>query len=432
MSFVFYAWWDWRFIFLLAGTGTIDYICALAIVKKKSVVPKKGFLVLSVLSNILSLLFFKYCNWLITLFETILTTFDIHLKIAIPEFSIVLPLGISFYTFNAISYTVDIYRGKAMPAKNWLHFMAFISFFPHLVAGPIIRARDVLTQLGKNTHISTLSIYSGIRTCIWGFFQKMVLADNLAVYVNNAFDSAPGDQSWFAWWFCMLAFSFQIYFDFNGYSTIARGLAKLCGIHFRLNFNHPYLSDSFGTFWKRWHISLSSFFRDYVYIPLGGNRKGIYRAEVNRWITMLLSGLWHGANLTFILWGAVHAFFLSLEGLIQRKMPALQLLNRFSKMIVFTGVLLAWVLFRSPDVNYAFNVFLRMFSINQETGFNNVFMNNAFIWLALSLCLELPIIKHLFKQIKNNRKLILVLNVIMITMVVFFRGPEQDFIYFQF
>lgn len=432
MSVLFYAWWDWRFVFLLIATGSVDYFCGLRIADSKA--NKKLWLWFSVVSNLGSLAIFKYSEWLAGILNQGLSAAGIEgdFNKAIPQFSLVLPIGISFYTFNSLSYALDLYRGKAEKAASWLHFMAFISFFPHLVAGPIIRARDVLQQLNRNNTTGSLQVYNGIKTCIWGLFQKMVLADNLAVMVNARFADI-NSGSGMEWWFCMTAFAFQIYFDFNGYSTIARGLAKICGIHFRLNFNHPYRSASFGEFWKRWHISLSSFFRDYVYISLGGNRRGVWRTEFNRWITMLLSGLWHGANSTFLIWGAIHAFYLSAESMLKKlSLFSSKRIRPVSRVIVFTGIVLAWVFFRSETSKDALTICSNMFTFSGMGSVLELVKSNAFIWLSLAFLIEFAPGSFVKPAWVRNPVVETVCWTLLFAFTIYFRGPEQDFIYFQF
>jgi alginate O-acetyltransferase complex protein AlgI len=433
MSFLFYGWWDWRFLFLLLGTGTVDYMAGYLILRDAA--RKKLWLWLSLSANIASLFIFKYSEWLAALCDQVLAGFNIqsHFQASIPEFTLVLPVGISFYTFNSMSYTIDLYRGKAQPAKNLLHFFAFISFFPHLVAGPIIRARDILGQLSADKKADAVEILHGIKTCIWGFFQKMVIADNLAVFVNEQFNDVQAINGSFSWWICMLAFTFQIYFDFNGYSTIARGIAKLCGIHFRLNFNHPYLATSFRDFWQRWHISLSSFFRDYVYIPLGGSRKGRFRSMVNTWFTMILSGLWHGANLTFIVWGALHALYLSLERLLKPRLPeAVRSLRFTGWLIVFPCVLIAWVFFRAASLDDAWFILKHMLAFNSESDVKGILTGNIAIWLAMACALEFSaVFRFRMGNIKNLLVQVLFWSLV-VAMIIYLRGPEQQFIYFQF
>jgi len=425
-SFLFYAWWDWRFLFILIATGVVDFFAG----KKIQTSEKKSFLWLwiSLSSNIISLIFFKYSPWICKFLDSQLNS---NLYDSLPEFSLVVPVGISFYTFNSMSYTIDIYRKKVEPARNILHFFSFIAFFPHLVAGPIIRAKDILGQLTHNRPLNSLVILNGIKTCIWGFFQKMVLADNLAIYVNEHYSSVHSYSDSFAWWICIMAFSFQIYFDFNGYSTIARGIAKLCGIHFKLNFNQPYLAHSFKNFWQRWHISLSSFFKDYVYKSLGGNRQSKIKTEINRWITMLISGLWHGANFTFIVWGALHAAFLTIESQIFKRLK-IKFPHILIVPIIFLLTNLSWVFFRANDINDATYVFLKLFEFNLNINILKTMQSNVFLWLIISLLIVfLPkqwFQKSIFKTIGFQSLLWAFLCVA----CVFLRGPEQQFIYFQF
>jgi len=430
MSFLFYGWWDWRFLFLLIGTGSIDYWCGKGILLTRF---KKGFLYLSVITNLASLLIFKYSALIAGTIDQFLATIGIssHLHQSIPEFTLVLPVGISFYTFNSLSYTIDLYRGKSKPADSCLHFMAFISFFPHLVAGPIIRARDILSQLKQTPDLDQLSLYNGIKTIIYGFFQKMVLADNLAVFVNAGFNDVQHTTGTLQWWICMLAFTFQIYFDFNGYSSIARGIAKICGIHFRLNFNQPYRAASFSDFWRRWHISLSSFFRDYVYIPLGGNRKGRFRAVINQWLTMLLSGLWHGASWVFVLWGAVHAAFLTIERWCFKLLPQLKG-TAIWRFLVFVSVVLAWVLFRAGSVQDAQFIYGQMLSWQSGATLSAILKSNVTVWLFLAMAIEWSGKKYIRKPLNQWPVLDTLVLAILLALIIFFRGPEQQFIYFQF
>ncbi|MBL7837894.1 MAG: MBOAT family protein [Bacteroidetes bacterium] len=429
MSCLFYGWWDWRFLFLLLGTGTIDYLCGKYILGNGR---KKWFLWLSVVSNIASLVLFKYSLFIAGIIEDALNLAGFHFSIqaSIPEFTLVLPVGISFYTFNSLSYTIDLYRGKAKPAESWLHFMAFISFFPHLVAGPIIRARDILSQLRKSNPVDSLSVWNGVKTCIWGYFQKMVLADNLAVFVNLQFDTPDVHSGTLNWWMCMLAFTFQIYFDFNGYSTIARGIAKICGIHFKLNFNHPYRASGFSDFWKRWHISLSSFFRDYVYISMGGNKGSKLKTEFNRMFTMLLSGLWHGANWTFVLWGAAHGCMLSIENILKRWFSN-SVIKSLWPIFTFIVVVLTWVLFRAKSLNEAMLVYQAMLSW-YPTSIRELILSNAFIFLVFSAIIEWVNWKKRFTALSRFPFVEALFYACLVAITIFFRGPEQQFIYFQF
>ncbi len=290
-SFFFYGWWDWRFLFLILASGFIDYFGALGIQRYPG--RRKLFLVLSVLGNVGSLAIFKYSGFIAENIDRFLELLGMSQRLAdnIPEFMLILPVGISFYTFQSMSYTIDIYRGKMEPTRNVLHFFAYLSLFPQLVAGPIVRARDLMPQLKKLRPTTEVERWNGFKLIMIGFFKKVVLADNIAPLVNSGFTNIHQTSNSLFWWVMVIGFAFQIYFDFSGYSDIARGLAKWMGLNFRLNFNHPYHSRSLREFWSRWHISLSTWFRDYIYIPLGGGRKGRLNAHIFMWITMVVSGL---------------------------------------------------------------------------------------------------------------------------------------------
>ena len=316
-SLFFYGWWDWRFIFLIVASGLIDFWAGLAMQNRPH--RKTLYLVASLAGNLGSLAAFKYSSFFAENIDLIAITLgqDWGVQERLPSALLILPVGISFYTFQSMSYTIDIYRGQLKPTKNILHFFAYLSMFPQLVAGPIVRARDILEQL-KTKHIVTeQDRWDGTRLILGGYFKKVVIADNLGIVVERAFSSPDPSQSSVHWWAIAIAtaFAFQIYCDFSGYSDIARGLARWMGYRFKLNFNHPYIAVSIRDFWTRWHISLSTWFRDYVYIPLGGSRNGTFRSHLNMWITMIVSGVWHGAAWTFVIWGVLHALYLSLERL---------------------------------------------------------------------------------------------------------------------
>ena len=307
-SYVFYGWWDWRFLSLIFLSTLIDYGTGLAIGTARSdqVRRRKMALWISVLSNLGILGFFKYFNF----FEEnlVLLLQNIGITAPIRHLNIILPVGISFYTFQTMSYTLDIYRRQMEPTRSFLNFATFVSFFPQLVAGPIERASALLPQIEAPRKITREGVGDGSWLILWGLFKKCVIADNLAVIVEQSFgvEMATGAESLMA----LYAFAFQIFCDFSGYSDIARGLAKLMGIELMVNFNNPYFALNPKDFWSRWHISLSSWLRDYLYIPLGGSRKGPRRTYINLGLTMLLGGLWHGAAWTFVAWGAFHGLVL--------------------------------------------------------------------------------------------------------------------------
>ncbi len=432
-SFVFYGWWDWRFLFLIIFSGLIDYMAGLAM--KKYPQRKKIFLWLSLLMNIGSLAVFKYSLFVAQNIDKLLhQVFEVDFSLVehIPAFALILPVGISFYTFQSMSYTIDIYKNKLQPVKNIFWFFAYLSMFPQLVAGPIIRAKDLLKQLSVYRPVSALMFWNGLKLIIIGFFQKTVLADNIGTLVNYAFNDIDAYQGVLFWWVTVVAFAFQIYFDFSGYSLIARGLAKWMGYHFKMNFNHPYLARSLKDFWQRWHISLSTWFRDYVYIPLGGNKHGVLKSHWYMWITMLVSGLWHGAAWTFIVWGALHAAFLSFERVTFSRIKNSKWLHYPVTMLL---VLLAWVFFRAEDFKQAIAVCRHLFSTETSLFHVEAFFS-SYVFLAVAICFEL-VYYVIMRQKKRyqwyNTPWIEITELTVMTLaVLFLRGPEQEFIYFQF
>ena len=273
-SFVFYGWWDWRFLFLIIASGLLDFFSGMGMVAHPKA--KKFYLALSIMGNIGSLMVFKYSGFFADNLSALLSLLglDLELRAGIPSFVLILPVGISFYTFQSMSYTIDVYKNQLKPTRNVLHFFAYLSLFPQLVAGPIIRAADLLPQLAENRSTTEQQRWEGLHLIVHGFVKKVFIADNLAYFVTEAFTNPIHSESYLFWWVIMTAFAFQIYCDFSGYSDIARGLAKWMGYDFMVNFNHPYIATSLREFWSRWHISLSTWFRDYVYIPLGGSKGG--------------------------------------------------------------------------------------------------------------------------------------------------------------
>jgi len=435
MSLLFYGWWDWRFLFLILFSGGVDYLAVLGMTRWEK--HRKLLLFFSLAANLGALSIFKYSGFVAHNIDSFLgLSGQFSLFNNIPEFFLITPVGISFYTFHSMSYTIDVYKRKCPPAKSVLHFFAFITMFTQLVAGPILRAKDMLPQMLKINPISKEEMWNGFRFIVKGYFKKMVIADNLAPLVVAAF-SAPGvNQSSLYWWCTMIAFALQIYCDFGGYSDIARGFAKWLGYDFNDNFNHPYISTSLREFWTRWHISLSTWFRDYLYIPLGGNKKGKLRSDINMWITMLLSGLWHGAAWTYIIWGGIHAFFLSIERIlgwpeIFKKSKFLKLLGWF---FVTTQVLVAWVFFRAKDVGQAWEIVKTMFSFSGslQTGWGL----NGTIYVSIIVIREMIVASGIREKIDWSIQKWMwfetVVYALLITFIVFFRGVGSEFIYFQF
>ena len=309
-SYFFYAWWDWRFLSLIIISSLTDYLVGLQIEKSNNKIHKLRALKFSLIINIGILVVFKYYNFFIDNFTLLLDDLDIDSNLTL--LNIILPVGISFYTFQTLSYSIDIYNGKINANKDIISFFAFVAFFPQLVAGPIERAKNLLPQFLKERKFNYDFAISGCRLILIGLFKKMVIADNLSVVVDAIYAN-PTDFLGFPSLIATIFFAFQIYCDFSGYSDIAIGIARLLGFKLMTNFKTPYFSKSLTDFWRNWHISLSSWFKDYVYIPLGGGKMSEKRIYLNIMITFLLSGFWHGANWTFIIWGAIHGIGLILE-----------------------------------------------------------------------------------------------------------------------
>ena len=369
-SYVFYGWWDWRFLSLIAFSTVVDYAVGLKIAKanKKELAPDapeddrspqaRRWLAVSLAVNLGLLGYFKYANFFIENWIDAWATAGVHMN---PwSLKVILPVGISFYTFQTLSYSIDIYQRKLTPTRDFIQFAAFVSFFPQLVAGPIERASALLPQIAKRRHFDYDEGVSGLRLILWGMFKKVVVADTCAIYVNDIFANYT-QYSGPTLILGAIFFAFQIYGDFSGYSDIAIGTARLFGIRLMTNFRTPYFSRDIAEFWRRWHISLSTWFRDYLYIPLGGSRVGKWKAVRNTFVIFLVSGFWHGANWTFIAWGLVHALLfllLLLTGRNRRNtgdLHGLPSLRELAGMAwTFTAVTIAWVFFRADNIEHAF------------------------------------------------------------------------------
>lgn len=310
-SYVFYGWWDWRFVSLLLFSTFFDYWCALWIEREPHPGRRRVFLSFSMFVNLGVLCVFKYFNFFAEGLAGILVV--VGMQADLPTLNVVLPVGISFYTFLSMSYTIDVYRGELKATRNPLEFMLYVAYFPHLVAGPIVRASYLLPQCQRPRRIDRNEVCNGIWLILMGYVKKVVIADRLSEIVRWGFATSPVPLADANAWLVLYAFAFQIYGDFAGYSDIARGLAKLMGFELVLNFRAPYLVTNPSAFWQHWHISLSTWLRDYLYVPLGGNRHGRGRTYRNLLLTMLLGGLWHGAGVAFVLWGAYHGALLCLN-----------------------------------------------------------------------------------------------------------------------
>jgi len=353
-SYVFYGWWDWRFLSLILISTLVDYICGLKIAAQDSPRPRRLFLIASLAANLGLLGFFKYFNFFIGSAENLIRVFGGHPHLW--HLNIILPVGISFYTFQTLSYTIDIYQGKLQPTRRFFDFALYVAFFPQLVAGPIERARHLLPQILQSRQVRWPQVKEGFFLIYWGLFEKMFVAGLMARLVDPVF-AVQGSQNGAQVVIALYAFAFQIFCDFDGYSNIARGLAKCMGIDIMVNFRIPYLARNPREFWTRWHISLSSWLRDYLYIPLGGNRGGRWRTARNLMITMLLGGLWHGAAWTFVVWGLFHGILLMVhrfwvEGIKFQSSSEkpVRIFQCASWLIFFHVTLLGWLLFRAQSL----------------------------------------------------------------------------------
>jgi len=368
-SYIFYGWWDWRFLSLIIFSSFTDYSVGIALSKEKNSTKRKLLLLTSIFVNIGFLGFFKYWNFFAESFADAFTLFGNNFE---PDrLNIILPVGISFYTFQTLSYSIDVYRRKVEPTKDIIAFFSFVSFFPQLVAGPIERATNLLPQFYIKRQFDYKKAVDGMRQILWGLFKKMVIADNCAGFVNDFFANSA-DYSGSALLLGAIFFAFQIYCDFSGYSDIAIGTARLLGFNLMRNFAFPYFSRDIAEFWRRWHISLSSWFRDYLYIPLGGNRVSKLWNYRNLLIVFFITGLWHGASWSFVVWGLYHGFFLVGEKLLFGR-GIKSLTSPFLRAVyVLPVVLIGWVIFRAESLTLAMSyleVMLNPFNEN-SAGFS--------------------------------------------------------------
>ena len=447
-SVIFYGWWDWRFLFLIFFTGSVDFFLALMMdrcgritnEKYRSAV-KKLLLSCSLICGIGVLSIFKYSAFFAEQISSVLSLggITLDLKKHIPEFCLILPVGISFYTFQSLSYTIDVYRSRLTPTRSLVHYFAYLMLFPQLVAGPIVRAVDLLPKLLLVPDISPMIRYNALKMIALGFFKKCVLADNAANIVDTAFSTPSAYCGSWTWLLVMIMFSIQIYCDFSGYSDIARGIIKFMGYRFNLNFNHPYKACSLQDFWSRWHISLSSWFRDYVYIPLGGNRKGKVRTLLNLFITFLISGLWHGAAMNFVVWGAYHGFLQVVEKIFSIPSWIAHCNKRcwIILMMVLTQieVLIGWIFFRASTFKEAVYVLERIFSFAREQV---PFKPDAkplpilILFLVMEIFLILKWDRKLLHHSIVYRRIEPVLVGLLMIATILYRGAGHGFIYFQF
>lgn len=441
LSYIFYGWWDWRFLFLIIASTLLDFILGLYISKSKNSFRKKILLYTSLLFNLGVLGFFKYFNFFKENFEVLLNTMGF--KADFITLNILLPVGISFYTFQTLSYTIDVYRDKIKPAHDLIAFGSFVSFFPQLVAGPIERASNLLPQFLKPRRFNYNLAIDGLKQIVWGFFMKIVIADNCAVYVNEIF----GDYNNFNALSLLIGavlFAFQIYGDFAGYSNIAIGLARLFGFNLKQNFAFPYFSRDVAEFWRRWHISLSTWFRDYVYIPLGGSRGNTATKVRNTFIIFLVSGFWHGANWTFIAWGALNAIYFLPLLLLKKNRVNLGIIGESrlpkgreigSMLVTFFLTVLAWVFFRSASISEAFIFLKKIFTLDSGLSIDIPIL--LYIILSTFICVEWfgrrnkYALQHIFRHHVYLQKIFIYLIIVAIFLFGQY-GTTYEFIYFQF
>lgn len=368
-SYVFYGWWDWRYLFLIAGCSLVNFLAGRQIFELRGRIVRRLWLIFACVVSLGVLGVFKYFDFFIGSFAQLFAYIGIYWSPWV--LNLALPVGISFFTFQALSYTIDIYLGKLKPTNDWVEFFTFISFFPQLVAGPIERASNLLPQFRNIRKFDFDKATHGVCLIAFGLFKKMVVADTLSQYVDKTW----GDPMFYSSVTCIIAavfFAFQIYCDFSGYSDVARGVAKLFGFELMLNFDSPYLARTFSDFWRRWHISLSSWFKDYVYIPLGGNRVSFPKLLRNLWIVFLLSGLWHGASWSFVAWGALHAVYLTLGAIKSRRWNWRITGGLYDRVLSVTlvnlGVVFAWIFFRAGTMGNAIHFLRAMFRCKFETS----------------------------------------------------------------
>lgn len=443
VSYFFYSCWDWRFLFLLIFSTGLDFFTGLKMFNAKNENSKKFWFWLSIFVNLGFLGVFKYYNFFATSFSEFLL--NIGVQINLGTLQVILPVGISFYTFHGLSYVIDIYRGKINPESNIVTYSLFVSYFPLLVAGPIERATHLLPQIKKKRNFDYYLAVDGLRQILWGLFKKVVIADNCAEFANLMFNS-PSEYNGSALLVGAIFFSFQIYGDFSGYSDIALGTSKLFGINLLQNFNYPYFSRDIAEFWRRWHISLSSWFKDYLYIPLGGSQVGNAIKIRNTFVIFLVSGFWHGANWTFIFWGFLNALYIIPSILLKSNRNNLDIVAKNTLFptlkeviqiaITFALATFAWIFFRANTLSDAFTYITQLFS----DSLFSLPSKRPTVWILIFLpffvllewkgrCNEFAIQKVAFQKHFLFRRSFYVILVMIILLIM---GKQQEFIYFQF
>jgi len=423
-SYFFYACFNSLYPILILYSSAVDYAVVSAMARWGR---NKIWLLISIVNNLGLLSFFKYGLFITDNANALLSWLGI--PYIVPQPGMLLPVGLSFYTFQSMTYTIEYYRGNIEREKNFLTYATFVSFFPRLVAGPIERAKNLLPQLRRTPEVAPRDIADGLSLFVVGLFKKIALADYLALYVDKVY-GAPEQYQSPALILATFLFCWQVYFDFSGYTDMARGLARLMGVRLMLNFNNPYLATGLGEFWRRWHISLSSWFKDYVYIPLGGNRKGRFNTYRNMFLTMVISGLWHGAAWTFVIWGVVHALGrcltreLEMTSFYQQKVPRIA-----KQLLVFGFVTFAWIFFRAENITDAWLIVTRIFS----SGAANPYCPLLALGLTFAVWLYQFVCESRLRRLLDPRGVRIAIVVLMIVyLAIFAPSGEKAFIYQQF
>jgi alginate O-acetyltransferase complex protein AlgI len=454
-SYFFYGWWDWRFLALMAGSTVVDYALALRIDRSQHAAERRAYLVASLIMNFGFLGFFKYFNFFVDSLLNVTRVFGVQ-DLPVTLLRIILPPGISFYTFQAVAYIVDVYQKKMKPAQSLIDYALFISLFPHLIAGPIQRPSHLLPQVQTPRELNHERFFDGLMLIITGLFRKCVIADNCALLANAVFNGSFGAPTLPTVLLGVYAFAWQIYGDFSGYSDIARGSAQLLGFHFMVNFRQPYLATSIRDFWRRWHISLSTWLRDYLYIPLGGNRRGERRTYANLLTTMLLGGLWHGANWTFVVWGAIHGTGLAVERRLGGRDPSpaatgtpedpavrspSPLPTWVARIVLFHFICFGWLFFRADSVGEAFSLLAGLGHLawrpEYRTAFQFLLMFSLPLFL-LDLRMERAGEEYPFEKAARGyeqasyRRRIAVATCALVLVALLAASESNAFIYFQF
>jgi alginate O-acetyltransferase complex protein AlgI len=425
-SYVFYAWWNWRFLPLMIASTTVDYVAGQKIANSTNPRTRKLWLIASMSFNLAILGFFKYFGFFATTVNS--AAARVVPGVAVPVINVILPIGISFYTFNSMSYTIDIYRGVVRPAKSVLHFSAFVAMFPHLVAGPIVRYSDIEHQFNDlKTVLPWHQAATGICFFVAGMAKKIFIADRLAGPANTFFGNPAGGVV--GAWIGVLAYTFQIYFDFSAYSDMAVGLAHMLGIQFPQNFNSPYKAANISDFWRRWHMSLSFWLRDYLFISMGGSRKGTWKTARNLGITMFLGGLWHGANWTFVIWGLYHGVLLAIYHIFHGTRKPSSGSPIMGRGLTFLAVVVGWVFFKADTLGRAGHIIAMMAGVS---GLGALYVPAQSLVVLAVAALIAFLAPNTWEIQWEPKPLYAYVIAIVLVAAILFLGIESPFLYFQF